>query len=283
MSYRFPQHVLGKSGVLLIWGNRISYTQGRDGVMQWRYGLRHGIGLCVLFVLGCTSPGHERNVPDAPALGASVHGLTYVERLTGGAQPDEPLPIIVAIHGLGDQPEQFSRIFEGWTHRARVVLPAGPTPWGDGHAWMTVRSAELERVDELASQTEQAASKIAALIRDLTATHPTVGRPIVTGFSQGGMLSYAVAAHHGEGIRAAVPVSGFLPVPLYPEKGKTIAPVFGLHGALDPVLSLDLAKETKSALENAGGTVTLRVYPNVPHRVTTTMRRDWLRFLEAKP
>ena len=52
--------------------------------------------------------------------------------------------------------------------------------------------------------------------------------------------------------------------PVVPRKGKTIAPVFGLHGALDPVLSLDLAKETKSALENAGGTVTLRVYPNVP-------------------
>ena len=284
MSYRFQRRVLGKSFVLSILG-KWSILQWMKGcfVTRRRHGLRRRPWLVLLFVLGCTSPETGLNGADIPFLDASAHGLTYVERLTGGANADEPLPLIVAIHGLGDRPARFSGVFEGWAYKARVVLPAGHMQWGDGRAWMTVRSAEIDRVDELASQTRHSADRIAGLIRDVTATRPTLGQPIVTGFSQGGMLSYAIAVHHGDTVRAAVPVSGFLPTPLYPEEGKAIAPVFGLHGATDPVLSLDLAKDTKRALENAGGTVTLRVYPNVPHRVTTTMRRDWLQFLEAKP
>ena len=42
------------------------------------------------------------------------------------------------------------------------------------------------------------------------------GKVVVTGFSQGGMLSYALALHHPELIEYALPISGMLPEVLWP-------------------------------------------------------------------
>ena len=242
------------------------------------------VGLLLLLLIGCTRPAPTT----APELAASASseprqdtvGLRYVEHLTGGAQPDEVLPLVVAVHGLGDRPENFVGLFDGWKYKARVILPAGPTPWGKGHAWMTVRTAEAERIHELAQQTLASADRIALLLKDLRATRPTKGKPVVTGFSQGGMLSYTLAAHHGTHIQAAVPVSGFLPRPLYRDSGATMAPVRALHGEADDILSVQLAQDTIQHLKDSGGDATLTTYPGVKHSISRSMRADWFRRLE---
>jgi len=236
----------------------------------------------LLLMLGCapTERGTRAVSEEVLSNGGQQDTLDYVERLTGGALANERLPLVVAVHGLGDRPEHFARVFDGWTVKARVVLPAGPVRWGDGHAWMTVRSAESERMSELAAQTRDSADRIAAWIKVVSRRHPTQGKPIVTGFSQGGMLSYALATHHGDVIAAAVPVSGFLPNPLYPSNGRVLAPVYGLHGGSDDVLSVEWAQNTVKHLQEVGGEASLQVYPGVPHRVSPTMRVDWFQTLE---
>ena len=238
----------------------------------------------LLFLAGCARPAPSP-LPEYPA---SPHPesdqtqteLRYIEHLTGGAQPDEVLPLIVAVHGLGDRPEHFVEIFEGWEFKARVVLPAGPTPWGKGHAWMTVRTADEKRLHLLGQQTLESADRIAAFLQEVVTTRPTIGKPVVTGFSQGGMISYALATRHGEQIRAASPVSGFLPSPLYRETTTKMAPVRALHGEADPILSIQSARDTVQYLKDNGGDATLRTYPGVKHSISVPMRADWFRLLE---
>src|SRR4051812_27104036 len=40
-----------------------------------------------------------------------AEGIHYIEHVTGGAQPGEPLPMIVGMHGRGGSPERFLRNF----------------------------------------------------------------------------------------------------------------------------------------------------------------------------
>lgn len=240
----------------------------------------------LLLALGCSRPEVAVSLEptgsgDGGAV-ASQHGLTYVEHLTGGAQQDETLPLVVAIHGLGDRPEHFVGVFDGWSYKARVVLPAGPTPWGNGHAWMTVRSSEPDRIDALAAQTRASADRVSLLIQEISASRPTRGKPVVTGFSQGGMVSYTLAVVHGDSIAAAIPVSGFLPRPLYPESGVSMAPVQGLHGEADPIISIQWARDTVQHINHAGGQAQLTEYPEVPHSISRPMRVEWFRQLEAR-
>ncbi|HEX7666256.1 MAG TPA: hypothetical protein VF407_17140, partial [Polyangiaceae bacterium] len=139
--------------------------------------------------------------------------LEVLEVLTSGAKATDALPMIVAVHGLGDKPENWRDFFSTFPIPARVILPRAPEPWGDGGSWFHYPpSSEAD----LASGVAKAGDRVAAAIADLEKSRPTKGLAILTGFSQGGFVSYAVAVRHPDVIQAAFPMSGALPVALVP-------------------------------------------------------------------
>src|SRR4051794_4871298 len=97
---------------------------------------------------------------DAPLL-----GLDYLEVMVGGAPPDDAAPMIVALHGLGDRPENFVAIFGEFRTRARVVAPHSHDAYGDGFAWFApfgptsdeAAPAMAKAADEVADFAEKAA------------------------------------------------------------------------------------------------------------------------------
>lgn len=106
--------------------------------------------------------------------------LDYRERVTAGGDPSKPLPMVIAVHGLGDRPESFAGLFDSLPVPVRVILPRGPIPWGRGASWFAIsRPPDAEMV----AQMTRSADAIIALATTLAATRPTVGRPILTGFS----------------------------------------------------------------------------------------------------
>ncbi|MFS8069569.1 MAG: alpha/beta hydrolase, partial [Byssovorax sp.] len=131
--------------------------------------------------------------------------------------------------------------------------------------------------DAVAAGTERAAQRIAAMIAALAAARPTLGRPIVTGFSQGGMLSYALVILHPESVGEAFPVSGLLAPPHWPSTwaaGKTQPRIEAFHGDADPVVAIAVDRQSAARLRAVGFTAELREYPGVAHTVTAEMRRD---------
>src|SRR5688500_3699390 len=76
--------------------------------------------------------------------------LHYVEVLLGDAKADDELPMIVAIHGLGDDPRNFAHLFDTFTDRARLILPRGiEAREGGGWSWFPFRARDPD-VDGLA-------------------------------------------------------------------------------------------------------------------------------------
>lgn len=200
--------------------------------------------------------------------------MRYLEQVTGGAAPEDALPLVIAIHGYGDRPEHYAGIFEGFPARARFVFPYGE-PNGDGFAWFAI-SARFNP-DAVAAGTERAAHRLAGMIAALAASRPTVGRPIVTGFSQGGMLSYALVILHPEGVGEAFPVSGLLTPPHWPSTwaaGKTQPRIEAFHGDADPIVPIAVDRQSSARLRAVGFTAELHEYPGVVHTVSAEMRRD---------
>lgn len=208
--------------------------------------------------------------------------LEYVEVLTAGARSEETLPMIVVIHGLGDEPARIAEIFGTLKVPARLILPRGPDPWGDGYSWFPVvpaHGAKSVRGSDLA----RSAARIASLVDELVKTKATRGRPFVTGFSQGGMLTFVLATHHGDRFARALPIAGWMPEDLWPapEEAKRATPMLALHGELDPIVPFAATKGMVGALAERGAKIELFSEPGVRHTISPKMAEVLFRELEG--
>jgi phospholipase/carboxylesterase len=243
-----------------------------------------------LALLGCgreapPEPAPQERAPrveHARAAGpAEAAGVPYLERITGGAEAGDTLPLVVAVHGLGDRPESFVSLFSSLRARARLVVPYGE-PWREGYSWFPAGS--LDDPQKLAEGTQRAAGRLAAMMAALVRERPTSGKPIVTGFSQGGMLSFTLAVLRPEVVGAAFPVGGLLAPSLFPSAwpmGKEQPEIVAFHGADDERVPIDGARRTVQRLRELGLPAELHEYPGVGHTVSAAEREDLVKAISA--
>mgnify|MGYP000167718098 CR=1 FL=1 len=182
--------------------------------------------------------------------------------------PVHPRPVIIAMHGLGDHPTRFSRLTQGWADTATIVVPAAPTPYHDGFSWFPVSGRKDS--SQLAAAVDETARRVVQLVNARRAADVPV---VVTGFSQGGMLSFALATRQPSVVDAAVPVGGFLPRGLWPESLPDNAPaILALHGEADSVIPVDAPRATVAHLESIGWQADLKTWPGVGHSIPGPMR-----------
>ncbi len=240
--------------------------------MRYRSGALLLVGL---LVVGCQpASSNTASKETKQPVKQLAEQLEFIEIVTAGGDPKGKLPLIVAMHGMGDRPENFIGWLQGLPFPARVVAPRAPLTRGRGFSWFPVTIPydpdAPQRVDQMRRSTDQ----LAALVAHLQKIRPTVGKPVITGFSQGGFLSYAVASWHPELIAGAVPISGGLPKALLPtSRIKQPVPVFALHGDADPVVPIKSAKLAVSAMRKAGVEVQLQTFKGVRHTISRAMRQ----------
>jgi phospholipase/carboxylesterase len=226
--------------------------------------------------------------PPAPfgepaALATASHpkaSLPYVELMTGGARPDEPAPLVIALHGLGDRPETFLSLFTGFHAAARVVAPHAEAPYGTGYAWFD-RAGLL--TDLRAPDIAKMATTVAAFANERAAAAPTFGKPIIMGFSQGGALSLEIGVHHANAIAAAFPVGGWLAPALWPRaRPQSAVSITLFHGTADPIVPFDATKAAVTHLQSLGFPVVLHEYAGVEHGISGKERSELLDAIAAE-
>ncbi|CEK15641.1 prolyl oligopeptidase family serine peptidase [Chthonomonas calidirosea] len=88
-------------------------------------------------------------------------------------------------------------------------------------------------------------------------------RLYLTGLSQGGFGTWALAAKHPDLFAAAAPICGIGD----PNQASELAkiPLWVFHGAADPVVSPEADQKTVDAVKAAGGDIQFTLYPGVGH------------------
>jgi phospholipase/carboxylesterase len=212
-----------------------------------------------------------------------IAGFDYLEAIRGGARADERLPMVVLIHGLGDEPRADWLDLVPEDVRARVIMPRGPLSYHRGYSWFPFEIGE-HRSDGLAKTLGPRAQQLSAALQKLQARRPTRGLPIVAGFSQGGMLSFAMAARYPERFAFALPISGGLPDALWPTRapaGAARLPIRALHGARDTIVPIEPARELTKRLRSLGYDATLREFPELGHSIDPALRQQVIQELAA--
>ena len=204
-----------------------------------------------------------------PADGDTVvaEPISYTEEILGSAPANAPLPMIVLLHGKQGRPENIRRAFAGLRGPARVIVPRGAPFGGGGYVWWDLHIKDNDpRAFAVAAR--EATRRMAGLIRQLVRDRPTLGRPVVSGFSQGAIVAYSLAVLDPDLVSAAFPLSGVLPLGLEPAtwpSGTRMPAVHAFHGGQDPIVPLPLDRDSVARLVALGLPATLTVYPSMAH------------------
>lgn len=219
--------------------------------------------------------GNSKTLEPCPVLnpsGGQVAGFDYNEFTTGGADPSEQLPLIVFFHSMGSSPETLAKFIQGLPHRARVVMPRGHEGTQKNPKWWTLRAGSDDQ-EGLAQQMGYTSAQMVPFVELIARCRPTYGRPIVTGHSQGGMMTFAVAAQSPDFVRAAVPASGWLPQSLWPQRLPT---TIAVHGTLDRTVNYARTADFLAQAKGAGIDVTMIPIEDHKHGLSGSLKQTWL-------
>lgn len=237
----------------------------------------------------------RRDAPESGATKSSMRvsrhfaaGLEYLVVEPRAVEPDAELPMVVVLHGLGDAPEPPSGPYVGLEVPVRLILPRGPLRSGDGYAWMPV-SARRGESEALVGALRDRLDELVVALEAWQARHPTRGRPIVAGFSQGGIVAASLAVTRPEAIERAFCLAGWIPPSLAPASFDPLArhaPLHALHGADDAVIDAARTRAQMHALRALGFPVVYEELPGghaLTHAMQERLREALERTLRALP
>lgn len=226
-------------------------------------------------VLGCGSAPASSTTTPSPA------PLASLEVLTGGATTSDALPLVIALHGRGDTADGFTRAFRDMPSRARVLLLRAPIPEGDTAAWFTF--APVDTWSRVASDLLVLADRVVATIDALPPAQRSTP-PVVTGFSQGAMICYALALRYPTRFAAFHPVSGALSEEMFrtdPGDPAHTAPIVAFHGTRDEIIPLDAEADAIDRLRTRGFRAELHPH-DATHWLDGEMRADLWRSIASE-
>jgi predicted esterase len=185
------------------------------------------------------------NLPNTVQGPSSNLEFQYITRITGDGGSSDTLPMILALHGHGDTPENFfNTLLKRFDDQARFIVLKGPLDYPgvglSGHAWPTDAKGLMEYGDALADA-----------VSVLTEDFPTEGKPIVVGFSGGAGVAYYLAALHADKFSYIFPLAGRMPGIEIPSWNST-AKVIAFHGTKDQVIGFSNGKKAVKRLSESG-------------------------------
>ncbi len=208
-------------------------------------------------------------------------GLSFIEVVMGGEDPNAEMPMVVALHGRGDRPRIPGGPFYDLPHPVRVIVPRGPIKHGSGFAWLPVGVSQ-GKTELLAESLEAMADRLADFMVLMRQTRPTAGGTIVTGFSQGGHLCLAMALLHPFEVGLAIPLAGWLPPGIVPgsiEDPAVYPPIRSIHGTRDLIVRIGPTVAVLDGLVALGLDVEIAKFEGVGHVMTHEMDalfHEWL-------
>ena len=168
----------------------------------------------------------------------------------------ENAPVLIMLHGYGSDENDLFSFASELPKELFIISARAPYPMMPyGNAWYTIHfDAPQGKWNDL-EQSIASRDTIAKFIDEVCNTYP-VNKANVTllGFSQGTILSYAVALSYPEKVKNVVALSGYINHEIIPENlnpsDYSKLSFYCSHGTVDQVIPIDWARKTVPFLSN---------------------------------
>jgi len=168
----------------------------------------------------------------------------------------ENAPLLIMMHGYGSDENDLFSFSNELPEELFIISVRAPYPMQPyGNAWYAINfDAEKGKWND---NDQAAASRdlIAKFIDEAIATYPVDKNNVsLLGFSQGSILSYAVALTYPEKIKNIVALSGYVNHDILPENVQdqdySALDFYCSHGTVDQVIPIDWARQTPTFLKS---------------------------------
>ncbi len=195
-------------------------------------------------------------------------------------------PVIFMFHGYGSNEEDLFSFAPELQEEFCIISVRAPYPMQPfGNAWYTINfDAEHGKWSD-DEQAVHSRDKIMAFIDEACKAYSLNTENItLLGFSQGTVLSYAVALSYPEKIKNVVALSGYINenilVEGYEGKNHDNLKIYASHGQVDQVIPPEWAQKIPAFLENLGIDHVYEEFP-VGHGVSPQNFRSFKKWLEG--
>lgn len=194
-------------------------------------------------------------------------------------------PLLLLLHGYGSNEEDLFSFAAQLPDEYYIISARAPHPLPSyGNAWYAINfDSDMNKFSDEA-QAIVSRDLIAKFIDEIIEHYP-IDRNKVTliGFSQGAILSYAVALTYPEKIDRVLALSGYLNTDIiekdFHKKDISKLRFFISHGVADQVIPVEWARKAPEFLKTLGLDVEYHEYP-VGHGVAPQNFYDLLSWLE---
>jgi phospholipase/carboxylesterase len=168
----------------------------------------------------------------------------------------ENAPLLIMLHGYGsDENDLFSFASELPKELFIISVRAPYSIQPYGNAWYAINfEAEKGKWSDN-KQAKQSRDLIANFIDEICMSYPVDANNVtLLGFSQGTILSYAVALTYPEKIKNVIALSGYVNKDIIPnnliDSDYSKLDFYCSHGSVDQVIPVDWARQTPKFLES---------------------------------
>ena len=194
-------------------------------------------------------------------------------------------PLLLLLHGYGSNEEDLFSFATELPDEYYIISARAPYSMQYGaYAWYAINFDADENKFSDHEQAKISRDLIAQFIDELIQTYPIDAKNVtLIGFSQGSILSYAIALSHPDKVQRVIALSGYISEPIleenYLRNDFTKLKIFHSHGTVDQVIPVEWARKTKPFLEKLGINSTYKEYP-VGHGVAPQNFYDFKNWLE---
>ncbi len=201
-------------------------------------------------------------------------------------KPVEKAPLVIMLHGYGSNEEDLFSFAEDLPDELFIISVRAPYPMAPyGNAWYAIHwqgSADGKFSDD--NQAVISREKIIQFMDEVLEEYPVDPDNVtLIGFSQGSILSFAVALSYPERIKNVIGLSGYINENIlkegYQNNDFSNLSVYSSHGTADQVIPVAWARKTKPFLDSLGIENTFSEFP-VGHGVAPQNFRELKQWLE---
>lgn len=213
-------------------------------------------------------------VAQTPAKSGNAAGFDY-EMVVRGAPPEtQHLPLLVAFHYSGGTLAQVFENYDAVSGPVRIIAVRGANPKRGGFSYFPVDYYQLSEEQQLPVARETVA-RIADFLRTVSKTYGA--KPVVSGASQGGDISFRLAVDHPDLIQAALPIAPVMPASVQPASAAgrdARPPIYVFQGEADPIVNVETVRKRVDELKPVLP-ITLKTYPGLGHDISPEEKADY--------